>query len=195
VTPAAGELAAGLELKRVGRGWRGACPVHGGSSFTLNERDGRPVWTCWSGCDRGAILTELRARGLWPSHEETPEQREQRRRAWIEQRRRMEEAELWRRAAVAELEARQQAALEDAEQHGGPARWLKWTDCAAATYSIARLKGDELTRRLDYERQVRPRSTARLLAAGRADQREAEAIARLIVAMIAAEPNTKGRAA
>ncbi|MBN1458483.1 MAG: hypothetical protein JXA57_03040 [Armatimonadetes bacterium] len=59
-------LARSLGLRRIGRSWRGACPVHGGSSFTVTERDDKILFCCWSGCDREAILTELRSRGLWP---------------------------------------------------------------------------------------------------------------------------------
>jgi hypothetical protein len=62
-------IARGLDLKRTGRTWRGPCPLHGGTSFTVTERDGVPLWTCWSGCDRAAILSELRRRGLWPEKE------------------------------------------------------------------------------------------------------------------------------
>jgi hypothetical protein len=59
----------GLGLKRAGRTWRGACPIHGGSSFTVSEKDGKPMFFCWSGCNRGAILSELKRRGLWPERE------------------------------------------------------------------------------------------------------------------------------
>jgi hypothetical protein len=79
-------IARGLDLRRVGHTWRGACPVHGGSSFTLSEKAGKPVFYCWSGCDRAAILAELKARGLWPESSLTPEQK----RDWATERRRNE---------------------------------------------------------------------------------------------------------
>lgn len=189
------ELAAGLRLRKVGAGWRGPCPIHGGTSFTLSERGGRPVWTCWSGCDRGAILTELRARGLWPERSETPEQREQRRRAWAEQRRLTEEAEAWQRAAVLELEGRQAAALEKAEKIGRACYWFNWGEVCADTYSLRRLSGDALLKRFAYEKQARPAETSRRLADDRQDRREATALVRAIVAMLAVAQERDGRAA
>lgn len=70
-------IAAGLDLRRVGHVWRGACPVHGGKSFTLTEKAGKPVFYCWScGEDgRAAILRELKRRGLWPESNLTPAQK------------------------------------------------------------------------------------------------------------------------
>lgn len=128
-TPAAADLAAALGLRRDGRGkWRGPCPIHGGSSFTLAERDGKPVWTCWSGCDRGAILEELRQRGLWPAAERrelTPEEK----RRWAEAKRQAEAiarlAGAWHTERLAELEAQKLAAVD---LEGGP--WN--TDALAA---------------------------------------------------------------
>jgi hypothetical protein len=68
-------IARALGLRRVGRGWRGPCPVHGGSSFELKEKGGKPLFYCWAGCDRGAILDILRGLGLWPRPNWTPEQK------------------------------------------------------------------------------------------------------------------------
>jgi hypothetical protein len=72
----AAEIARGLGLKRAGHNWRGPCPLHGGSSFTVSEKEGKPVFYCWSGCDRSAILAELKARGLWPESNLTPVQKQ-----------------------------------------------------------------------------------------------------------------------
>ena len=55
-TQSAETIARALGLKRTGRTWRGACPIHGGSSFTVSEKDGKTVFYCWSGCDRGGHL-------------------------------------------------------------------------------------------------------------------------------------------
>lgn len=68
-------IARGLGLRRSGHTWRGACPVHGGSSFTIADKGGKPVFYCWSSCNRGAILVELRQRGLWPESDWTPAQK------------------------------------------------------------------------------------------------------------------------
>ncbi|MBA3976405.1 MAG: hypothetical protein C0504_19535 [Candidatus Solibacter sp.] len=62
-------IAKALRLRRVGQVWRGPCPLHGGKSFTVTERDGRVLLYCWSGCSQGDLLGELRRRGLWPERE------------------------------------------------------------------------------------------------------------------------------
>jgi hypothetical protein len=69
-------IAAELGLKRVGRTWRGACLLCGGSN-RLQVRDGhtRPLVWCWGGCERKAILAELKQRGLWAESNLTPEQK------------------------------------------------------------------------------------------------------------------------
>ncbi len=93
-------IARGLDLRRIGRTWRGACPIHGGTSFTLAEKSGKPVFTCWSGCDRAAILAELKRRGLWPKSNLTVIQK----RAFAQERRRdeadMQDARLFADATV-----------------------------------------------------------------------------------------------
>src|SRR5262249_37323203 len=53
------------EARREGRAWRCRCPLHGGRSLTLRDGDaGCVLVTCWAGCDRRDVLTELRRRGL-----------------------------------------------------------------------------------------------------------------------------------
>ncbi len=98
-------IAEALGLKRSGHTWRGPCPLHGGSSFTLSEgRDGRPLWTCWSGCDRADILEELRSRGLWARSvplAQRPRAEQQQVRVHA---RALEVSRLWARALEAELE-------------------------------------------------------------------------------------------
>ncbi len=98
-------IAEALGLKRSGHTWRGPCPLHGGTSFTLSEgRDGRPLWTCWSGCDRADILEELRSRGLWarsPSLAQRPVAVQQQVRVHA---RALEVSRLWAMALEAELE-------------------------------------------------------------------------------------------
>jgi putative DNA primase/helicase len=59
-------IAAALgDARREGRAWRCRCPLHAGRSLVLRDGDdGRLLATCWGGCDRLAVLTELRRRGL-----------------------------------------------------------------------------------------------------------------------------------
>jgi hypothetical protein len=62
----AADIAAALgSIHREGRAWRCRCPLHGGRSLVLRDGDqGQLLVTCWGGCDRLAVLTELRSRGL-----------------------------------------------------------------------------------------------------------------------------------
>jgi putative DNA primase/helicase len=49
------------DASREGRAWRCRCPLHGGRSLTLRDGDGgRILVTCWGGCNRHDVLTELR---------------------------------------------------------------------------------------------------------------------------------------
>jgi hypothetical protein len=59
-------IAAALgSARREGRGWRCRCPLHGGVSLALADgADARLLVTCWAGCDRRAVLSELRRLGL-----------------------------------------------------------------------------------------------------------------------------------
>jgi hypothetical protein len=98
----AADLAGALGLRPVSRGvWRGACPLCGGSRrFQLREGDRAPLVWCFGGCDRQAILAELRRRGLLPDHER-PQDRE----AWQREREQRRQAEDFRRAGELLLEA------------------------------------------------------------------------------------------
>jgi putative DNA primase/helicase len=60
------EIAVALgDALRMGRAWRCRCPLHGGHSLDVRDGDaGRILATCWGGCDRLAVLTELRRMGL-----------------------------------------------------------------------------------------------------------------------------------
>jgi putative DNA primase/helicase len=59
-------IAAALgDAQREGRRWRCRCPLHGGRSLVLFDgHNGRVLLTCWGGCDRLAVLAELRRCGL-----------------------------------------------------------------------------------------------------------------------------------
>lgn len=113
------ELAENLGLKKTGRGWRGECPVHGGSSFTLNEINGRPVWKCWTGCTQSDVLIELRRRGLWPEYQRrewTAKQKRDYAKARLEAARVARLASVWISQRLFELEVQKHAAIY---AHGG----------------------------------------------------------------------------
>ena len=68
----ASTIAESLDLRRNGTGWRGPCPVCGGSDkaskFSIRDGDmgGVIVW-CFAGCTQREIIRELKSRDLWPS--------------------------------------------------------------------------------------------------------------------------------
>jgi putative DNA primase/helicase len=61
------DVAAALgDARREGRVWRCRCPLHGGRSLVVRDGDGgRLLVTCWGGCDRLAVIAELRRIGLF----------------------------------------------------------------------------------------------------------------------------------
>lgn len=61
-------LAEALQAKRVGSGWMACCPAHDDRdpSLSISGRGGRLLVHCHAGCPQEAVITELRARGLWP---------------------------------------------------------------------------------------------------------------------------------
>ena len=78
ITPSrmtASDLASALEGKREGREWRCRCPVHGGRSLSVTEKDGRLLVVCRAGCSQGEVISELKRLGLWEGvtgYESTP---------------------------------------------------------------------------------------------------------------------------
>ena len=61
------DLVDALEGKREGREWRCRCPVHGGKSLSITERNGRLLLTCRAGCPQGEVISALKRLGLWGS--------------------------------------------------------------------------------------------------------------------------------
>ena len=61
------DLADALEGKREGHEWRCRCPVHGGHSLSVTERNGRLLLVCRAGCDQQEVISELKRLGLWGS--------------------------------------------------------------------------------------------------------------------------------
>lgn len=113
----ASSIALALDLRRVGPGrWRGPCPKCGGDTrFSLDERDGKPLFKCWASCAQREIVDVLRRRGIWPERQQrtfTKDERRQYARA------RAEAAELavlaldWYRGELAELNDRKRASVD-----------------------------------------------------------------------------------
>lgn len=59
------DLADALEGKREGREWRCRCPVHGGRSLFVAEKDGRLLLVCRAGCPQADVIKSLKTMGLW----------------------------------------------------------------------------------------------------------------------------------
>jgi len=184
----AADIARGLGLKHVGHSWRGPCPVHGGSSFTLTEKAGVPLFYCWHGCDRETILNELRARGLWPEQPRperapmTPAEK----RAWAVRRRRAEqlagEAETWRVAMVDEYEAIKREAYE--------ANRLDHVSMVAPLLEQVRgLRGADLAEAYLKARSERPGQVEALVAGRRRDEQIARRLCSWIVKAIGGKQN------
>lgn len=61
----ASELADALEGRREGHEWRCRCPVHGGRSLFITEKDGRILLVCRAGCSQEEVVAELKRLELW----------------------------------------------------------------------------------------------------------------------------------
>src|SRR6266849_2941329 len=57
------------KARRYGRNWRVKCVAHNDhvSSLDITDRDGTILVLCRSGCEQVAVISALRARGLWRS--------------------------------------------------------------------------------------------------------------------------------
>ena len=77
-------IAKALGLRRTGSGWRGPCPVCGGSDgatkFTVRDDGDNVLVHCFGGCGQDSIVRELKSRSLWPESRLTPQQKKSRRR-------------------------------------------------------------------------------------------------------------------
>ncbi len=61
------DLAENLEGHREGHEWRCRCPVHGGRSLSIREKDGKILVVCRAGCSQGEVVKALQEAGLWGS--------------------------------------------------------------------------------------------------------------------------------
>src|SRR5215472_2887902 len=61
--------------RRVGDGWMACCPAHEDHTPSLSIRDGdggKVLVRCHAGCNQQAVITAVRARGLWPESGRRP---------------------------------------------------------------------------------------------------------------------------
>jgi len=72
--------------------YRGPCVLCGHRTLEIRDGDRAVLVTCWNGCDRQAVLDELRRRGLLPNPER-PQDRE----AWRREQEQRRQAEGFRR--------------------------------------------------------------------------------------------------
>lgn len=152
------QIAKALGARRIGHGWRGPCPIHGGSSFTLEEKEGKILFHCWAGCDRKELLAQLRRLGLWPERERR-DFTLQERQAYARARREAAAMVEWRDELVRTLED-----LRDVyfESYQGSMRWvLRWgLDAPGAdTYHDVHLSAEQKYQELDVmlDKLRRPR--------------------------------------
>lgn len=59
------ELAEALGGRREGHEHRCRCPIHGGRSLSVRDRDGKVLIVCRAGCPQGDLIKALREMGLW----------------------------------------------------------------------------------------------------------------------------------
>ena len=66
----AATLAKALHGKKSGSGWVACCPAHDdrNPSLSISCKGGTVVWHCHAGCTQDAVLSALRAKGLWSGH-------------------------------------------------------------------------------------------------------------------------------
>lgn len=178
-------IAGALDLKRMGRTWRGRCPLHGGSSFTITEKAGKVVFFCWSGCDRAEILRELRARGLWPERprrEWTPAERARYARAKRDARPLARLAAWWLQARMAELSD----AKADATSGGRFDVW-RLAPAASELHRLENLSADSVLREYLAAKAAEPERTKQLERVGRTWEQACEAAIRAVVSKLARE--------
>ena len=59
------DLVDALEGRREGREFRCRCPVHGGRSLSITEKEGRILLVCRAGCSQADVISEIKRLGLW----------------------------------------------------------------------------------------------------------------------------------
>ena len=150
----AADLAAALGLRRVAQNrYRGPCVLCGHRTLEIRDGDRAVLVTCWHGCDRQAILAELRQRGLMPDPE-----RSAGRETWRREQERRREAQGFARVGEIMVER----ALETLSAHD-PRR-------ADLVELQQRLRLDPVAE-MDWWRRNKPELAAALVAAWRRHER------------------------
>lgn len=73
--PGAREIGQALDLRKMGKDWRGRCPSCGSrTSFSVTDGESQLLVHCFAGCERRSIIAELRPMGLWPEATEAQKQ-------------------------------------------------------------------------------------------------------------------------
>jgi len=73
----AAEISQQLHGHRSGAGYVARCPAHDDKnpSLSLKDEDGKILVHCHAGCEQGAVVEALKARGLWPESEAPSDRR------------------------------------------------------------------------------------------------------------------------
>lgn len=69
----AAEIARNLEGRKSGTSWVARCPAHDDNnpSLSLREEGSKLLVHCHAGCDQRLVVDALKARGLWPDHDQS----------------------------------------------------------------------------------------------------------------------------
>jgi hypothetical protein len=59
------------DAERERTSYRTRCPVHGGRSLVLSEKNGRLLWCCHAGCSQGEVVQALEDLGLYERQRST----------------------------------------------------------------------------------------------------------------------------
>ena len=70
----AAEIARNLSGRKSGAGWIVCCPAHDDTnpSLSLRDADGKVLAHCHAGCEQSSVVASLKALGLWPEREQSP---------------------------------------------------------------------------------------------------------------------------
>lgn len=173
-------IARELHGRRSGAGWMAKCPAHEdrSPSLSITERDGKTLLHCFTGCPQDAVISALRARGLWPERER-PQWTPAERRDWGRRRRQAEtEAQRclwWFEALLSSLEFEKAVAADQGDLN-------RLSATAPELFRLRSLNPSELL--AEYRRRlVEDYAEAEaLIASGRAVQRAIEDVGHLILA-------------
>jgi phage/plasmid primase-like uncharacterized protein len=176
-------IAAALQLRHIGRGWRGGCPLCGGSKrFQVREGDGGAVlvW-CFAGCGTKELIAELQRRGLWPERERrefTPSEKRQYAQALADAKAQARLALAWLTERLFELDLAKTAAVDFASDRIAVDAL---TAAAAEHYRLSQLDAPGVMGAWRAARLADPTETMRLERGGLAWRATCESLARAVV--------------